>query len=144
MSMEDKVVFFLIIITMILWGSTPIIEKIGLVKLDPIIGITIRNLTVTIGLLIFIFWSGRYKELLEVDVKGILIFSASGLMAGLFGMWTYYTVLKQWPTSKVVPISASYPLVTMILSALILKEGINISRAIGTLLIVLGIWLVKK
>ncbi len=104
MSMEDKVVFFLIIITMILWGSIPIIEKIGLVKLDPIIGITIRNLTITIGLLIFIFWSGRYKELLEVDVKGILIFSASGLMAGLFGMWTYYTVLKQWPTSKVVPI----------------------------------------
>lgn len=136
--------FLLIIITTLLWGFTPIIEKIGLVKLDPIIGVTIRSLIVTMSLLILILLSGKFKELLEVDVKSILIFSASGLMAGLFAMWTYYTVLKQWPTSKVVPISASYPLITMILSAFILKEGVNFSRMIGTLLIVLGILLVKR
>lgn len=144
MIMEDSVVFLLIILTTLLWGSTPIIEKIGLVKLDPIVGITIRSLIVTIALLILIFLSGKYRELMDVDGKSLLIFSASGLMAGLFGMWTYYTALKQWPTSKIVPISASYPLVTLILSASIFKEGLNISRTIGTVLIVLGIWLVKK
>jgi len=80
---------------------------------------------------------------MEVDGKGFLIFGASGMMAGLLGMWTYYTVLKAEPTSKIVPIAACYPLVTVLLSALILKEGVTISRLIGTVLIVSGIWLVK-
>jgi transporter family protein len=67
----------------------------------------------------------------------------SGIMAGLLGMWTYYTVLKMGVTSKVVPIAACYPLVTAVLSVLILREGVTLTRVIGTALIVMGIWLVK-
>jgi transporter family protein len=58
-------------------------------------------------------------------------------------MWTYYTALKLEATSRIVPIAASYPLVTAILSALILGEGLTVPRLIGTGLIVSGIWLVK-
>lgn len=137
-------VTILFIITTLLWGTTPIIEKIGLGKVDPLIGITIRSFIVTGGLLILIFLLGKQKELIEIDLKGFLTFSASGLMAGLFGMWTYFTILKAWPTSKVVPIAASYPLITVILSIFLLKESVNISRLLGTLFIVIGIWLVKR
>ena len=137
-------VLILLIITTLLWGVTPIIEKIGLLRVDPLIGITIRSFIVTGGLIILLVFIGKHKQLMEVDGKSFLIFSTSGLLAGLLGMWTYYTVLKAWPTSKVVPIAASYPLVTVILSTIILREGINFSRLIGTLLIILGIWLVKR
>jgi len=65
------------------------------------------------------------------------------MMAGLLGMWTYYTALKMEATSKIVPIAACYPLVTAFLSVLILKEGVTFQRIIGTALIVSGIWLVK-
>jgi len=64
-------------------------------------------------------------------------------MAGILAMWTYYTALKAGATSKIVPISACYPLVTALLSVLILREGITFPRVIGTALIVSGIWLVK-
>jgi len=137
------VVILLLIVTALLWGTTPIIEKIGLAKIDPLIGVTIRSTIVTAGLFILTFVLGKGKSLMEVDGKGFLIFGASGVMAGLLGMWTYYTVLKAEPTSKIVPIAACYPLVTVLLSALILKEGVTISRLIGTVLIVSGIWLVK-
>jgi transporter family protein len=137
------VVILLLIITALLWGTTPIIEKIGLAKIDPLIGVTIRSTIVTAGLFILTFLLGKGKSLMEVDGKGFLIFGASGMMAGLLGMWTYYTVLKAEPTSKIVPIAACYPLVTVLLGALILKEGVSISRVIGTVLIVSGIWLVK-
>jgi transporter family protein len=140
---EVKVVILLLIVTALLWGTTPIIEKIGLAKIDPLIGVTIRSTIVTAGLFILTFLLGKGKSLMEVDGKGFLIFGASGMMAGLLGMWTYYTVLKAEPTSKIVPIAACYPLVTVLLGALILKEGVSISRVIGTVLIVSGIWLVK-
>jgi transporter family protein len=137
------VIILLLIVTTLLWGTTPIIEKIGLAKTDPLIGVTIRSIIVTVALLMVTFLLGKGKELIGLNGKSILIFGTSGLMAGLLGMWTYYTALKMGPTSKIVPISACYPLVTALLSVLILKEGLTLLRIIGTTLIVIGIWLVK-
>ena len=138
-----SMVIFLLIVTTLLWGATPIIEKIGLAKVEPLIAVTIRSAIVTAGLFILTFLLGKGKALMEVDGKGLLTFGASGMMAGLLGMWSYYTVLKMEPTSKIVPIGACYPLVTALLSVLILNEGVTMQRLIGTALIVGGIWLVK-
>jgi transporter family protein len=137
------VVTVLLVITAVLWGATPILEKIGLAKVDPLIGVTIRSTVVTVGLLIITLAMGKGKALLEVEAKGFFLFGTSGVMAGLLAMWTYYTALKAGATSKIVPISACYPLVTALLSVLILREGITFARVMGTALIVSGIWLVK-
>lgn len=136
-------VVFLLTVTAILWGATPILEKMGLAKVDPLVGVTIRSAIVTAGLLILTFVLGKGRDLLSIDSKSILLFGASGMMAGLLGMWTYYTALKMEATSKIVPIAACYPLVTALLSVLILQEGLSLSRVVGTALIVSGIWLVK-
>jgi len=137
------VVIFLLIATTFLWGATPIFEKIGLAKVDPLIGVTIRSALVTAGLFLLTFLLGKGRELIELDGKSIFLFGASGMMAGLLGMWAYYTALKMEATSKIVPIAACYPLVTALLSILVLKEGVTLHRVLGTALIVSGIWLVK-
>jgi transporter family protein len=137
------VVTLLLVITTLLWGATPIIEKIGLAKVDPLVGVTVRSSVVTIGLFILLLFMGKGRELIEVSGRNILLFGASGVMAGLLGMWTYYMALRMEATSKIVPIAASYPLVTAFLSVLILREGVTLSRVAGTALIVSGIWLVK-
>lgn len=136
-------IIFLLVVTTLLWGATPIMEKIGLVKVDPLIGVTVRSVIVTGCLLILTFLLGKGRALMEVDGKSILIFGSSGIMAGVLAMWTYYIALKMEATSKIVPIAACYPLVTALLSVLILKEGVTLPRVIGTALIVSGIWLVK-
>ena len=136
-------VILLLIVTTLLWGSTPILEKMGLTKVDPLIGVTIRSAIVTAGLFLLTFLLGKGRALMELDAKSILLFGASGMMAGLLGMWTYYGALKIEATSKIVPIAACYPLVTALLSVLVLKEGITLQRVIGTALIVSGVWLVK-
>jgi transporter family protein len=138
-----EVVLFLLVLTTLLWGATPILEKMGLAKVDPLVGATIRGTIVAVGLLILTLLLGRGRALIEVDGKGLLLFGVSGLLAGILGMWTFYAALKMGATSKIVPISASYPLVTALLSVLILREGVTLSRVIGTALIVLGIWFVK-
>jgi len=134
---------FLLVATAVLWGATPIIEKIGLARVDPLIGVTVRSTIVTVGLLILTLLLGKGRDLLAVEGRTLFIFGASGMMAGLLAMWTYYTALKMEATSKIVPIAACYPLVTVLLGVLILKEGITLSRVVGTALIVSGIWLVK-
>jgi transporter family protein len=139
----EGLVVFLLIATTLLWGSTPILEKIGLAKVDPLIGVTVRSAIVTAGLFLITFLMGKGRELIELDGKSVLLFGASGVIAGLLGMWTYYGALKVEATSKIVPIAACYPLVTALLSILVLKEGVTFQRVIGTMLIVSGIWLVK-
>lgn len=136
-------VILLLAVTAFLWGATPILEKMGLSKVDPLVGVTLRSSIVTAGLLILTIALGKGRELVSVDGKSLLLFGISGLMAGLFGMWTYYMALKMEPTSKIVPIAASYPLITALLSVLILNEGLSLPRVIGTALIVSGLWLVK-
>jgi bacterial/archaeal transporter family protein len=115
----------------------------GLAKVDPLIGVTVRSTIVTLCLFVVVLFMGKGKELIETEGKDLLIFGASGIMAGFVGMWTYYIALKMEPTSKIVPIAACYPLVTALLSFLILREGVTLSRVVGTTLIVSGIWLVK-
>jgi len=136
-------VILLLIVTTLLWGATPILEKTGLSKVDPLIGVTVRSAIVTAGLFLLTFLLGKGKALVELDGKSFFLFGASGMMAGLLGMWTYYGALKMEATSKIVPIAACYPLVTALLSVLVLKEAVTLQRVVGTALIVSGIWLVK-
>jgi len=136
-------VILLLIVTTLLWGFTPILEKVALTKVDPLVGVTVRSALVTAGLFIVTFLVGKGKALMEVDGRSFLLFGASGIMAGLLGMWAYYAALKMEATSKIVPIAASYPLVTALLSVLILREEVTLPRVVGTALIVIGIWFVK-
>lgn len=136
-------VILLLIITAFLWGSTPVLEKIGLGKTDPLTGVTIRSIAVTIALLIYITFAGKIKELFQTDPKTLVIFSLTGIMAGLLGMLTYFFALKKGATSQIVPIAAAYPLITAILSVLILREHVTPLRIAGTILIIVGIWFVQ-
>jgi len=136
-------VMILLAVTALLWGATPVMEKIGLGKTDPLTGVAIRSIAVTIAILAYMLVAGKAKTLLQIDAKTVIIFSATGIMAGLLGMITYFTALKKGATSQIVPIAAAYPLVTAMLSVAILRENVTPFRLLGTALIILGIWLVR-
>ena len=144
MTSQDFLSIFLLIATMVLWGSTPLIEKLGLKDVDPLMGIFIRSLVITVILFVFYLFSGRLNELTKITVKNFSLFAASGIMAGLIGMWTYFYLLKEGMTSKIVPIAASYPLITAVLSIFVLGEQVTLQRIIGIVLTIVGIILVKQ
>lgn len=144
MNQHDLFTLILLFVTMVLWGSTPLFEKLGLKDVEPLAGILVRSLAVTVVMVIIFLSTGRMHEVARMSLKNILLFSASGIMAGLVAMWTYYYVLKSGTMSKIVPIAAAYPLITAILSALVLKEGITFQRIVGIILTIVGIILVKR
>ena len=136
-------IILLLIITAFLWGMTPVLEKIGLGRVDPLTGVTIRSFAVTLALVIYLVFAGKLKQVFEADFKTWAIFSVTGILAGLIGMVTYFTALKKGATSQIVPIAATYPLVTALLSVLILGENVTPLRVAGTVLIIIGVWFVQ-
>jgi transporter family protein len=130
-------------ITITCWGLAPILEKSGLKGVDAFSAVFVRSAVVFAVLCVAAAASGRFRVLAKVPLKSLGLFALSGILAGLVGMWSYFKVLKIGPASKVVPLSAVYPLVTAILSVLLLREHVTLVRIVGTALIILGVILVK-
>jgi bacterial/archaeal transporter family protein len=144
MSSNDVVAVLLLFVTMLLWGSTPLLEKLGLKEVEPLTGILIRSGTITIVLLVVYMFNGRIQELTKISLRNYSLFAASGIMAGLVAMWTYYYLLRTGMTSKIVPIAASYPFITAILSIVILGEQVTFQRVIGIVFTITGIILIQQ
>jgi transporter family protein len=144
MTHAELVNIGLLVVTMILWGTTPLLEKIGLREVDPAVGVFIRSAAVVAVLAVFLLATGRFPELARVSVKNYAIFAATGIMAGLLAMWTYFYVLRSGMISQVVPITASYPILTAALGILVLGEAATPQRILGIVLTVIGIVLVKQ
>lgn len=122
-----------------LWGLAPVFEKLGLIKISPLSGLTIRTTAITIILLIIVFLANSGKEIVNVDFKTFVYLVVSGIIAGLLGMWSYFKALKYWESSRVVPIVGAYPLFAFILSLILLGEKITLQKVIGVILIVSGV-----
>ncbi len=144
MSSNDAVAILLLFVTMFFWGATPLLEKLGLKEVEPLTGILIRSGTITVVLLVVYLFNGRIHELTKISLKNYSLFAASGIMAGLVAMWTYYYLLRMGMTSKIVPIAASYPFITAILSIVILGEQVTFQRIIGIVFTIAGIILIQQ
>ena len=137
-----KLMTFLFLTTLF-WGMAAIFDKLALGKVAPLSGMMVRQFILTGILLLIGISSGRLGGALTLEWRSMLFFGLSGICGGIAGLWTYYHALRLGGASLVVPITATYPLITALLSWAILQESLTISRLIGTAFIVLGVWLVK-
>ncbi len=131
------------LLTIFLWGASPIVEKLGLKHIEPLPALFIRTLVALIFIFLTLSFTSGWK-LSGITMKDAAIISLSGILAGFLGMLTYFTLLKSREASRVVPLTSTYPLVTTILAVLILREKLNSNRLLGTLLVVLGVYLLFK
>lgn len=130
-------------LTTFFWGLAAIFDKLALGKTSPITGMMVRQFILT-GLLLGVgAATGRLGTMGTLDGRTVLFFGLSGICGGAAGLWTYYHALRLGGASLVVPITATYPLVAVLLSWLILHEALTVPRVAGTVLIVVGVWLVK-
>ena len=137
-----KRMIFLFLTTLFL-GVAAIFDKLALGKVAPLSGMMVRQFILTGILLLLGVGSGRLGGVLALEWRPVLFFGLSGICGGIAGLWTYYHALRLGGASLVVPITATYPLITALLSWAILQESLTFPRIIGTAFIVLGVWLVK-
>jgi transporter family protein len=71
-----------------------------------------------------------------------------GIIAGLLGTTGYLAMIGSLEAggdaSIVVPLTSLYPAITVILSALVLREEISLEKAIGVTLALIAIYLLSK
>ncbi len=139
----DKYGFFFALLASVCWGLTPVIEKIGLRDASPMAGVAVRTLGITIILTIFVICSGQWREVAAMNAKTACYLILGGVMAGLCGQWAYFKALKYWESSRVVPIAGAYPLVALVVSIIFLGESLTITKAIGTVFVVIGVILLR-
>ncbi len=139
----DKYGFFFSLLAAIFWGLTPVVEKLGLYRVAPIVGVAVRTVAIAVMLIAIILFSGQLKAVMSIDARTAFYLILGGVMAGLCGQWAYFKALKYSESSRVVPIAGTYPLIALITSMVFLKEELTLAKAIGTLLVVAGIFLLR-
>lgn len=130
------------ILTALIWGGVPIIEKIGLMKAPAMVGLFYRSLGVMIGITVLLMMQSQEIRASFRNFDGRMIYLIlGGFLASFLGQIFFYHALKSGDASRVVPVSGSYPLITFLLGVLILGEKFTLAKAGGVALVVVGVFL---
>ncbi|MFC1645884.1 EamA family transporter [Candidatus Omnitrophota bacterium] len=141
----SKEAFMWAILSALVWGIVPILEKIGLSKINPDAGLFLRCFGVIIGaaiLLIFKFNTLRI-ELSSVSTKTVFFLISGGFLASFVAQLFFYRALKLGEASRVVPVAAAYPLVAFLLALIFLGEKVTITKILGLCFVLLGVALLR-
>jgi len=72
--------------------------------------------------------------------------TATAMLVGVLGVsasMTFYYALERGKVSIVVPLTAMYPIVTVVLAAVILKEELSLTQGVGVLLAIVAVLLIS-
>ena len=126
-----------------IWGITPIFEKLSLIKASPFTVMTIRFIFTAMCVAVASIVTGRYREISTIEGKTFLWIILAGFLGGIVGLFLYFVALKQDLTTKIAPITATFPLFTALYAYIFLHEPITLFRLIGIVLIVLGLMFIN-
>ncbi len=86
-----------------------------------------------------------FKDMLPLELRANTIaLSVVAGMLGVLGTMTFYVLLRVAPASVVVPLSAMYPVVTVVLAVLFLHEDLSLTRVAGVVCALAAIWLLTS
>jgi uncharacterized membrane protein len=139
--METKNFLFSLLIA-VLAGSAAIFEKASLRDATPLTVFTIRSLFISVLLAGACAAFGNVRPLFQVSPRTMVLICVPALLATAF-VFLYFNILKNDLASRVFPILAAAPLVTVLLSVTFLGEPFSWRRLAGAVLIVAGVALVK-
>lgn len=118
-------------------GLTSILAKCGIRKTDSTVATAIRTIVVLLFSWVMVFVVGSQDQIAAIDGKSILFLILSGLATG--ASWLcYFRALQLGDVNKVVPIDKSSTVLTIVLAAVFLGEGIHLPKGAGAVLIAVG------
>jgi len=126
------------------WTISPVLYKVALSDAKPISANISRSISTTIFLLACLGVSGKLWNLATLPTDSLLLAGLSGIIGLCLGDTMYMLSLKLIGVSRTVPISSVYPLFTMLFAAIFLGERVTLFLLLGTVIIIVGIWLVSQ
>ena len=121
-------------------GLTSILAKCGIRKTDSTVATAIRTIVVLLFSWLMVFVVGSQGTIRDISGKTLLFLALSGLATG--ASWLcYFRALQLGDVNKVVPIDKSSTVLTILLAAIFLQEGVSLPKGIGIVLIAAGTFL---
>ena len=121
-------------------GLTSILAKCGIRKTDSTVATAIRTIVVLLFSWLMVFVVGSQNTISTISGRTLLFLVLSGLATG--GSWLcYFKALQLGDVNKVVPIDKSSTVLTIVLAAIFLQEGVTFLKGVGVVLIAIGTFL---
>lgn len=127
-----------IALTIVAWGLWGIFDKLALKKSEPkdVFLVTVILALPQIPVVLFLLnWSYGQWHLSNT----LILYAVASSVIQSLGMALYLDAMKRADTSVVLGMTAAYPLVTQVLGFIFLAETFSTERAIGAVLIAIGI-----
>jgi len=136
--------YYFALLAAVLWGTATTMEKIALSQISPLMGLFIRSVAITIFITMTLGFKKELNTLPHLPVKGVILFIISGIVSAFLGQYFYFYAMQKAPASKVVPVAGTYPLFAALFAIIFLGERLTITNAIGIILIIAGLALVRS
>ena len=129
--------FIMALLSAVFAALTSILAKIGIESVNSNLATAIRTVVVVIMAWGMVFLTNTQKGISDISTKSWIFLILSGLATGTSWL-CYYKALQMGTASKVVPIDKLSVVITIILAAVFLHEGITLKSGIGCTLICAG------
>lgn len=127
----------------LVWGSIPIIIKLYLSFLPHVCIILLQSIVLFISSLLYVFFF-KYKDFIiglgNITYKNILLLALVFFIASFICNILYLHILKKDTIISPLIIFILTPLITIIISAIVLNEILNIKQIFGCILVLIGIF----
>ncbi len=125
-----------------LWAVSGIVFASQIRRVTPLTLNVIRCVAATVFVCLLIPFTGAAGEIRSASVATIVTMVGTGIVSTGLGDSLYFVALPTLGASLAVPVSSSvYPLLTLLIAAVALGERITLTIVFGSLLVVLGIFL---
>ena len=126
------------------WAFGASLYKKAIRDMNPIKFNLIRSTSVLIYAFSIVFILGKWGSVFNLDLSTITIMGISSILVLVAGDTLYFIGLRTIGVTKTVPITYSYSILVVLLGAIILDEAITLQLILGTITIILGVWLVAN
>ena len=137
---------FYVVLTILFWGITPVIDKIAAIHCDAAVAVFVRSLTVAVASTVIVTWSQAWNLVGQLSTKVTACLVVSGFFAGCAGVFTYIRAIQVvGDAGRVAVMTTSMaPVLAMALTILLLREPVTAGKIAGTVLISLGAFLLNR
>lgn len=131
------------LIAALLWGTSPILVKRGLVNANVSAATLVQQTTILLTLVGSALIEG---DLLSGNIAplAVLIFCAAGLVGAYLGRTLFVKSIDQIGASRAQSLNNSAPLITVVLAAALLGESLSIRVLGGVLLIISAVFFITE
>ncbi len=133
------------LVTIVLWGTWGLVSKVASAGMDAYV----NQLLYTAGLaplLVFVAWTVHRQssqEKREVRAMGVFWAFLTGILGGVGNIFFFQALVAGGKASVVAPVTALFPMITVLLALVFLHERLGRVQWLGLLLAFVAIYLLS-